>query len=149
MKQEKTHVRSKRSNEAKHPVRQNRLERSSKYNYKDMKDDTVLVHREFAGRLSAIRAAKGISAREMSLSLGQGAGYINNIENGRNLPSMSMFLEICEYLEISPMEFFNFAGHPVLHESSEAQLLYAFAKLGKEEQELVIKLVETLRRDTP
>ncbi|MBR6498876.1 MAG: hypothetical protein IKT23_04215, partial [Clostridia bacterium] len=67
MKQEKTHVRSKRSNEAKHPVRQNRLERSSKYNYKDMKDDTVQAHLEFAGRLSAIRTAKGISAREMSL----------------------------------------------------------------------------------
>ena len=114
-----------------------------------MKDDTVQAHLEFAGRLSSIRTAKGISAREMSLSLGQGAGYINNIENGRSLPSMSMFLEICEYLEISPMEFFNFADHPVLQECSEAQLLYAFARLGKEEQELVIRLVEILRRDTP
>ena len=149
MKQVKTHVRSKRANTAKHPARQDRLERAAKYNYKDMKDDTVQAHLEFAGRLSSIRTAKGISAREMSLSLGQGAGYINNIENGRNLPSMSMFLEICEYLEISPMEFFNFAGHPVLCKSTEAQLLNAFAKLGREEQELIIKLTETLRRDTP
>lgn len=44
----------------------------------------------------------------MSLSIGQSAGYINNIENKNNLPSMSMFFCICEYLEISPQDFFNF-----------------------------------------
>ena len=44
----------------------------------------------------------------MSLSIGQSAGYINNIENKKNLPSMSAFFYICEYLEISPQEFFEF-----------------------------------------
>ena len=43
----------------------------------------------------------------MSLSLGQSAGYINNIENGVNLPSMSMFFYICEYLGVTPEEFFT------------------------------------------
>ena len=42
---------------------------------------------DFAKRLSALRQEKGASARDMSLSLGQNAGYINNIENGHNLPS--------------------------------------------------------------
>ena len=41
--------------------------------------------------MSQLRQAKGVSARDMSLSLGQSAGYINNIENGVNLPSMAMF----------------------------------------------------------
>ena len=45
---------------------------------------------EFARRMSQLRQAKGVSARDMSLSLGQSAGYINNIENGVNLPSMAM-----------------------------------------------------------
>ena len=40
---------------------------------------------DFAKRLSALRQEKGASARDMSLSLGQNAGYINNIENGHNL----------------------------------------------------------------
>ena len=35
----------------------------------------------FAKRLAQLRNQKGVSARDMSLSLGQGAGYINNIEN--------------------------------------------------------------------
>ena len=33
-------------------------------------------------------------------------GYINNIENGVNLPSMSTFFYICEYLGVTPEEFF-------------------------------------------
>lgn len=63
---------------------------------------------KFAECLSQLRLAKGVSARDMSLSIGQSAGYINNIENKNNLPSMSMFFYICEYLEISPQDFFDF-----------------------------------------
>ena len=32
---------------------------------------------------------------------------INIIENGINLPSMQAFFYICEYLEITPKEFFD------------------------------------------
>ena len=43
----------------------------------------------------------------MSLSIGQNPGYIHNIENGKALPSMSVFFFICDYLGISPSEFFD------------------------------------------
>jgi transcriptional regulator with XRE-family HTH domain len=43
----------------------------------------------------------------MSLSLGQNLSYINNIENKRALPSMEIFFNICEFLEVSPQEFFD------------------------------------------
>ncbi len=62
---------------------------------------------DFAKRLTELRNHNGISARDMSLSIGQSAGYINNIENGINLPSMTAFFYICEYLGISPKEFFD------------------------------------------
>ncbi|MFZ3131770.1 MAG: helix-turn-helix transcriptional regulator [Desulfosporosinus sp.] len=61
----------------------------------------------FCRRLTQLRMAKGVSAREMSLSLGQGPGYINNIENRKSLPSMTVFFYICEYLGVSPKEFFD------------------------------------------
>lgn len=64
---------------------------------------------EFAKRLTQLRLEKGVSARDMSLSLGQNAGYINNIESGKALPSMSNFFYICDYLQITPTEFFNFS----------------------------------------
>nr|DAW48462.1 MAG TPA: helix-turn-helix domain protein [Caudoviricetes sp.] len=59
----------------------------------------------FKNRLAILRTQRGVSAREMSLSLGQNAGYINDIESGKTLPSMMLFFYICEYLEITPSSF--------------------------------------------
>ena len=61
---------------------------------------------DFSRRMSQLRERKGVSARDMSLSIGQNAGYINSIENGKSMPSMPAFLSICDYLGISPEEFF-------------------------------------------
>ena len=36
---------------------------------------------DFAERLTDLRIQKGVSARDMSLSMGQTSSYINNIEN--------------------------------------------------------------------
>jgi len=60
----------------------------------------------FPTRLAELRMQKGVSARDMSLSLGQSESYINKIENRRTLPSMAGFIYICEYLGISPQDFF-------------------------------------------
>lgn len=62
---------------------------------------------DFSRRLSELRERKGVSARDMSLSIGQNPGYINTIENGHSLPSMSVFLGICDYLGVAPSEFFD------------------------------------------
>ena len=59
-----------------------------------------------AARVQQLRSQKNISARKMSLSIGQNEGYITQIENKQNLPSMEGFLYICRYLEITPEEFF-------------------------------------------
>lgn len=66
-----------------------------------------MYEEEFPIRLAKLRNQKGVSARDMSLSIGQNPGYINNIETGKALPSMSSFFFICEYLDISPEEFFD------------------------------------------
>ena len=50
----------------------------------------------FPNRLSQLRNQKNVSARDMSLSIGQNPGYINNIETGKALPSMASFFFICE-----------------------------------------------------
>lgn len=48
-----------------------------------------------------------LSEYQMSLDLGQSKGYIQGITSGRSLPSMKMFLIICEYFGIEPSEFFE------------------------------------------
>mgnify|MGYP003320299259 CR=1 FL=1 len=66
---------------------------------------------EFRKRLLELRTEKGISARDMSLSIGQNPNYINFIESGRSMPSMTSFFFICEFLDITPAEFFEIKIH--------------------------------------
>lgn len=61
----------------------------------------------FSKRLIQLRLEKGVSARDMSLSLGQSESYINRIENKQMFPSMTVFFYICEYFGITPQEFFS------------------------------------------
>ena len=66
-----------------------------------------MFEEDFSIRLARLRTEKGVSARDMSLSIGQNPSYINNIETGKAMPSMSAFFFICDYLGITPMEFFD------------------------------------------
>ena len=66
-----------------------------------------MEERDFALRLAQLRENKGVSARDMSLSMGQNPGYINNIESGKSLPSLPGVFYICEFLGVTPSEFFD------------------------------------------
>ena len=67
--------------------------------------------KDFALRLSVLRTKTGVSARDMSLSIGQNPGYINDIENGKGTPSLAGIFYICEYLNITPSEFFDISSN--------------------------------------
>ncbi len=58
-------------------------------------------------RIAFLRTNKSVSARELSLRLGQSEGYINAIENGRSKPSVEMLFYICEELGVSMSDFFD------------------------------------------
>ena len=96
---------------------------------------------EFAKRLAALRMKQGISARDMSLSIGQNAGYINNIENGKSLPSMSGFFFICDFLRISPQEFFDLDSE---QPENLRNLICNLKKLDSRQLESISILVEGL-----
>ena len=71
------------------------------------KEYDTIFEEEFKGRLIKLRTQKNVSARDMSLSMGQSEGYINKIESGQSLPSMTGFFYICDYFRITPKEFFD------------------------------------------
>ena len=96
----------------------------------------------FSKRLVELRMNKGVSARDMSLSLGQSAGYINNIENGVNLPSMTVFFYICEYLGVTPKEFFD---TDFLAPAKAAELSEAARHLNCEQLDHLIAIARGLR----
>lgn len=58
-------------------------------------------------RIAQLRMQKDVSARDMSLSLGQNNSYINQIENRKALPSLQGLFYICEYFGITPQQFFD------------------------------------------
>lgn len=66
-----------------------------------------MFEEDFRKRLIQLRELKKVSARDMSLSIGQNPSYIHFIETGKSMPSISMFLFICDYFKITPAEFFN------------------------------------------
>ena len=72
----------------------------------------------FYQRLIRLRSLKNVSAREMSLSIGQSPGYINSLENQKAMPSMPVFFYICDYFGVSPSEFFD-AANPFPAELNE------------------------------
>lgn len=58
-------------------------------------------------RITQLRLQKNVSEYKMSYDLGHSRGYINNISSGKVLPSMAEFFSICEYFNITPVEFFS------------------------------------------
>lgn len=92
-------------------------------------------------RITQLRLKKGVSEYKMSYDLGHSRGYINNISSGKTLPSMTEFFSICDYFEISPVDFFS-------EQTSNPKLLNeAFSKLSllnESDLELTMRNVERL-----
>ena len=51
-------------------------------------------------RITRLRLERNLSEYQLSYELGQSKGYIQSITSGRALPSMAMFLDICDYILI-------------------------------------------------
>ena len=98
---------------------------------------------EFRHRLSELRIQHGVSARDMSLSLGLSEGYINKVENGRIMPTMKTFFDVCDYLEITPLDFFN-TGAPFPMELNIA--VEEINKLKPDQRERIISLMKDINQ---
>ena len=99
--------------------------------------------KDFAIRLARLREKKGVSARDMSLSIGQNPGYINNIETGKSKPSLDGIFYICEYLGITPSEFFD---EKISNPSKLDSIIEDMKKLSESQLDTIAALVRDLSR---
>lgn len=97
----------------------------------------------FCKRLTQLRQEKGVSARDMSLSLGQSESYINRIENRQMLPSMTVFFYICEYFGITPKEFFE---DNLTIDLNLLELLHDLQEIPSEQREHIASIVRALKK---
>lgn len=95
----------------------------------------------FSARLAQLRTEKGVSARDMSLSLGQSESYINKIENQRTMPSMSGFFYICEYLGVEPKDFFDYQTDSPVKANA---ILCAIGKLPPQKATHVLQIIQDM-----
>lgn len=95
----------------------------------------------FSERLTQLRLEKGVSARDMSLSLGQSESYINKIENRRTMPSMTGFFYICEFLGIEPQEFFD---TKTISPSKATEIMQEIGKLSIDKADHILQVIKDL-----
>lgn len=105
----------------------------------------MINYNNFALRLSQLREEKDVSARDMSIKLGQNPAYINNIETNKALPSMSMFFNICDYLEITPSDFFN---DDIENPSTFNKLCKQLATLSSNQLNLLTSFISSFSNQT-
>ena len=93
-------------------------------------------------RITELRLKENVSEYQMSLELGQNRSYIQAISSGRSLPSMAQFLNICDYFEITPLQFFD-------SETVNPQLLHraieGMRELSEDDLMMLIGLINRLR----
>ena len=99
-----------------------------------------------AKRLTELRLKKGISEYKMSMDMGHSGSYIHSIASGKALPSMSEFLYLCEYLGITPQDFFDEDCGEVL---AVRKLCLLARTLHADDLSLLTDLAERLSDTTP
>ena len=97
-------------------------------------------------RITELRMKKGVSEYRMSTDMGRSKNYVQGITSGRSLPSLSEFLYMCEYLGVTPRDFFdaNLANPALLQETIDA-----LKKLDDEDMVLMLGNIKRLHKNKP
>lgn len=88
-------------------------------------------------RITQLRVEKNVSEYQLSYDLGFSKSYMGMISRNKNLPSLSAFLSICDYFEITPAQFFV----PYLDEHME-DVLHMFLDLTEEERAKIVDIMD-------
>ena len=103
-----------------------------------------MTEKDISNRITQLRLQKNVSEYKMSLALGHSKGYIQSISSGRTMPSLGEFLAICEYLEVTPKQFFDDGSkNPALTQ----KIVDSVSRLSEKDQKLVLEVSERLGKD--
>jgi transcriptional regulator with XRE-family HTH domain len=95
-----------------------------------------------AKRITELRLKKGIAEHRMSLELGHSRSYMQSISSGRALPSLTEFLAICDYLNVSPKDFFDEENpNPVLIE----EIMEKLKNLSDSDLTIILTMINRLQ----
>lgn len=96
-------------------------------------------------RITQLRLEKGVSEYQLGYGLGHSRGYIYNISSGKSLQPMKELSAICDYLGITPQQFFdNDTAHPELLQ----QTVQKRKGLSAEDLRLIQAIVDRMVKPT-
>lgn len=103
-----------------------------------------MIDKDFIrNRITQLRLQKGVSEYQMSYDLGHSRSYMYNISSGKSMPPMKEFLEICDYLSVTPYQFFDTSTeNPVL-----IQTITELKKLKEDDLTLGLSILRRLTKD--
>ena len=123
-------------------------------------DETYIDGRFIRDRITELRLEKGVSEYQMSKDIGMSGSYIGNITRAdTTLPSMDGFLAICEYVSISPAEFFQYDIQTPYHTKAAYRelerlcgdnlpiLINELKKLDKRHADMLIDIIRKIKQD--
>lgn len=99
--------------------------------------------KDIRNKITQIRMERNVSEMRMSLDLGQSQSYIHHIASGRSSPSVQGLLNICEYFEMEPSEFFEDPRPSVL----ERQIRDALRDLTDEDLQHLLYIIKKMKTD--
>lgn len=107
-----------------------------------MKNEISENRKFLINRLGYFRVRAKLSARDLSLRMGKSPGYMTKFEvGGINLP-VDVLFDILDILNVTKEEFFSY--DPSKFEDDK-KFIRKFRNLSKENQELVINIMESLK----
>ena len=100
-----------------------------------------MTEKEIREKITKLRLERNVSEYALSLALGQSKSYIQNITSGRASPSMRGFINICEYFEIEPAEFFE----DPIPGRLQRELRREAMSLSEEDMEVLLYIVRRMK----
>ena len=94
-------------------------------------------------RIAELRMQRGVSAQSMSLDLGMARSYINTLENGKGLPSITFLSEICEYFGITEAEFYS-TKTPDLPDPKLTEIAYIYSHCDEEKSDAILEVIRIM-----
>lgn len=93
-------------------------------------------------RVTELRMRKGVSEYKMSYDLGHNKNYVRCITSGISMPSVRGLLDICEYFEMTPAQFFDKEYPEIIRKVQDGMI-----DLDEEDLLLVLNIVQRLNKD--
>ncbi|MCI8619060.1 MAG: helix-turn-helix transcriptional regulator [Oscillospiraceae bacterium] len=71
-----------------------------------------MVEDQILDRITQLRLQKNVTEKKISRDIGKTSTYLSSMNKNKSMPSLRTLISICEYLNVSLSDFFDFTNNP-------------------------------------